>query len=111
MSAAPVLVVALDGMPEDGLHWTVWNIPPEAGGSGFLISPEGLVATNFHVIEGASELMVQVGDDPRVRVRRTAAGEMKGANVHEGQLGVVPARLSGDGGGGARSSRSGCLRK
>ena len=37
----------------------------EAGGSGFLISPDGLVATNFHVIEGASELMVQVGDDPR----------------------------------------------
>ena len=24
--------VALDGRTEDGLHWTVWNIPPEAGG-------------------------------------------------------------------------------
>ena len=24
--------VALDGSPEDGLHWTVWNIPPDAGG-------------------------------------------------------------------------------
>lgn len=24
--------VALDGSTEDGLHWTVWNIPPDAGG-------------------------------------------------------------------------------
>lgn len=23
--------VALDGSTEDGLHWTVWNIPPNAG--------------------------------------------------------------------------------
>ncbi|HET9768791.1 MAG TPA: trypsin-like peptidase domain-containing protein [Thermoanaerobaculia bacterium] len=37
----------------------------EAGGSGFVISGEGLIATNYHVIEGASELMVTVGDDPR----------------------------------------------
>jgi serine protease Do len=37
----------------------------EAGGSGFVISGDGLIATNYHVIEGASELMVTVGDDPR----------------------------------------------
>jgi Raf kinase inhibitor-like YbhB/YbcL family protein len=24
--------VALDGTTEDGVHWTVWNIPPDAGG-------------------------------------------------------------------------------
>jgi len=24
--------VALDGSTEDGLHWTVWNIPPDSGG-------------------------------------------------------------------------------
>ena len=24
--------VALDGRTEDGLHWTVWNIPPDSGG-------------------------------------------------------------------------------
>ena len=24
--------VALDGSTEDGLHWTVWNIPADAGG-------------------------------------------------------------------------------
>jgi serine protease Do len=37
----------------------------EAGGSGFVIQGDGLIATNYHVIEGASELMVTVGDDPR----------------------------------------------
>jgi Raf kinase inhibitor-like YbhB/YbcL family protein len=24
--------VALDATPEDGVHWTVWNIPPDADG-------------------------------------------------------------------------------
>ena len=37
----------------------------EAGGSGFVLGSAGLIATNYHVIEGASELMVTVGDDPR----------------------------------------------
>ncbi len=34
----------------------------DSGGSGFVISPEGLVVTNYHVIEGASELRVHLGD-------------------------------------------------
>jgi S1-C subfamily serine protease len=45
----------------------------EAGGSGFVISGDGLIATNYHVIEGASELMVTVGDDPRELPPRCAA--------------------------------------
>src|ERR1700686_5101089 len=34
----------------------------EAGGSGFVISPDGLIVTNNHVIEGASEVKVHLGD-------------------------------------------------
>ena len=34
----------------------------DAGGSGFVISRDGLVVTNFHVIEGASEVKVHLGD-------------------------------------------------
>jgi serine protease Do len=45
----------------------------EAGGSGFLISPDGLIATNNHVIEGAAELMVLLDDDPR-EYRATVRG-------------------------------------
>lgn len=34
----------------------------DSGGSGFVISPDGLVITNNHVIDGADELKVQFGD-------------------------------------------------
>jgi serine protease Do len=34
----------------------------DAGGSGFVISPDGLVVTNYHVIEGATEVKVHLGD-------------------------------------------------
>jgi serine protease Do len=34
----------------------------DSGGSGFVISREGLVVTNFHVVEGASRVMVHLGD-------------------------------------------------
>ncbi|HEY9421257.1 MAG TPA: Do family serine endopeptidase [Thermoanaerobaculia bacterium] len=34
----------------------------DSGGSGFVISPDGLVVTNYHVIEGASAVKVHLGD-------------------------------------------------
>ncbi|MFP5286023.1 MAG: Do family serine endopeptidase, partial [Thermoanaerobaculia bacterium] len=34
----------------------------DAGGSGFVISRDGLVVTNYHVIEGATEVKVHLGD-------------------------------------------------
>jgi serine protease Do len=34
----------------------------DAGGSGFVISRDGLVVTNYHVIEGASAVKVHLGD-------------------------------------------------
>ncbi|MEO7419971.1 MAG: hypothetical protein ABI163_23110, partial [Thermoanaerobaculia bacterium] len=34
----------------------------DAGGSGFVISPDGLVVTNNHVIEGATSVKVHLGD-------------------------------------------------
>ncbi len=34
----------------------------DSAGSGFVISPDGLIITNHHVIEGASDLRVNLGD-------------------------------------------------
>ena len=34
----------------------------DSGGSGFVISRDGLVITNYHVVEGASEVKVHLGD-------------------------------------------------
>lgn len=45
----------------------------EAGGSGFLVSADGLIVTNNHVIEGASELRVKLDNDPR-EYRATVRG-------------------------------------
>jgi serine protease Do len=49
-----------EGEPQDP-----GELRSEAGGSGFVISADGLIATNYHVIEGASELMVTLGDERR----------------------------------------------
>jgi serine protease Do len=45
----------------------------DAGGSGFVISRDGLVVTNYHVIEGASEVKVHLGD-------RDFTAEVKGTD-------------------------------
>jgi serine protease Do len=42
------------GQPED--------YRSDAGGSGFIISPDGFVVTNYHVVEGATEVKVRLND-------------------------------------------------
>jgi serine protease Do len=46
----------------------------EAGGSGFVISRDGLIVTNNHVIDGASEVKVRLGD-------RDYPAKVKGADA------------------------------
>jgi serine protease Do len=45
----------------------------DAGGSGFVISPDGLIVTNNHVIEGATSVKVHLGD-------RDYTAQVKGAD-------------------------------
>jgi serine protease Do len=45
----------------------------DAGGSGFVISPDGLIVTNNHVIEGATTVKVHLGD-------RDYTAEVKGTD-------------------------------
>src|SRR5262245_54792152 len=45
----------------------------EASGSGFLITPFGHIATNFHVIRGSRYLVVQFPDGRKVKATVVAA--------------------------------------
>jgi serine protease Do len=39
---------------------------PRGIGTGFFIRSDGLIATNGHVVEGATDITLQVGEDERV---------------------------------------------
>lgn len=59
----------LDGIPPEFYRYFGQQPPvmPERKavglGSGFIIHPSGLALTNFHVIEGATSIKVQIGED------------------------------------------------
>ena len=44
-----------------------------ATGSGFVISKDGYIVTNAHVVDGASTVKVKVGDGATLRRRRSSA--------------------------------------
>ena len=56
ISKSVVLVLALDGSGQ-----------PYASGSGTIIQSTGLIYTNRHVLEGASEFLVKFGHGCRVK--------------------------------------------
>src|SRR5687768_8697351 len=45
----------------------------QSGGSGFVISPDGYILTNNHVVEGASKVEVHFGDEEGGRGRTVQA--------------------------------------
>ncbi len=47
---------------DDGEEQQPEEFRSDAGGSGFVIGSDGLVVTNYHVIEGASSVKVHLGD-------------------------------------------------
>ncbi len=53
-------------------HKNLSNLPKEGTGSGFLISQEGFIVTNSHVVNGAKEINVNLPDGT------TAMAEVKG---------------------------------
>ncbi|MGE5234186.1 MAG: Do family serine endopeptidase [Acidobacteriota bacterium] len=48
--------------PDDGGEQQPEEFRSDAGGSGFVISPDGYIVTNNHVVEGATRVEVHIGD-------------------------------------------------
>src|SRR2546425_2689530 len=69
-----IVAVTARGEPQDPFHDFLERMYGSSGereqpvrgiGTGFFIRADGLVATNGHVVEGATEITVQVGEDER----------------------------------------------
>ena len=64
----------LERMYGSGSGGATSETPVRGIGTGFFIRSDGLIATNGHVIEGATDITVQVGEDERV-YRATLVGQ------------------------------------
>jgi len=69
-----IVAVTARGEPQDPFHDFLERMYGSGGereqpvrgiGTGFFVRSDGLVATNGHVVEGATEITVQVGEDER----------------------------------------------
>src|ERR1044072_1468485 len=69
----------------------------EATGTGFVVSEEGLIVTNAHVVEGATAIDVKVGDGathPATVVGRDASTDLALLRIDAAGEDLVPLRLA-----------------
>src|SRR5437660_7919709 len=84
-----IVAVTARGEPQDPFHDFLERMygcgggrdkPVRGIGTGFFVRSDGLVATNGHVVEGATEITVQVGEDERA-LRGVLVGEDESADL------------------------------
>ena len=63
------------GIPAPGGDQQRDEQPVRGAGSGFIVSPNGYILTNRHVVEGASEVMVRMVDQREFRARVVGTDE------------------------------------
>jgi serine protease Do len=74
------------------------RIPPHMGvGSGVIIDPKGIILTNYHVVEDADEVMVELVDGRQLKATNIKTDEQSDlAVMHVKTAGSLPAAVLGD---------------
>jgi serine protease DegQ len=72
------------------------NEPQRGLGSGVIVSPEGYLLTNHHVVEGADDIEVQLTDGRQVRARVVGSDPETDIAVLKIELDRLPAIVFGD---------------
>ncbi len=72
------------------------NAPQEGLGSGVIVSPDGYVLTNNHVIEGADEIEVVLSDTRRVKAKVLGTDPETDLALLKIELGNLPAIVFGN---------------
>ena len=112
MRAAPAVVsivasrAARAHPPVDDPRWHFFfggrdgNLPPQVGlGSGVIVSPEGYLLTNHHVIDGADDIEVMLTDGRQVAATLVGSDPETDLAVLRVQLDRLPVLAFGDTGG------------
>src|SRR5207249_2351663 len=74
------------------LPWVGAAVPQQGAGSGFVLSPDGVIVTNNHVVDGATTITVTLADGRKLPARvlgRDATADLAVVKVDAGGLPAV----------------------